>query len=98
MQKGGLIVIAALTASFGSACTSPRERMRERPPMVDAMTDGKLKGAVPRKVDESQRKSVPEEPWRIGDVIIPPASPGKGVTIPEPEPFNTPRTPIKPRL
>ena len=102
MRGGRLLVFAALTASLGSACTSPREQMRERPPMVDVMANGKLKGAVPVRVaDTSEGKKEPaseSKPWKIGDVIIPPASQGKGFEIPAPQPHNAPRTPIKPRL
>jgi len=102
MRGGRLIVFAAVTTSLGSACTSPREQMRERSPMVDVMANGKIKGAVPVRVadtSEGKKESVPEpKPWKIGDVFIPPGNPGKGVEIPEPEPHNAPKTKIKPRL
>jgi len=103
MRGGRLLVFAAVTASLGSACTSPREQMRERLPMVDAMTNGKLKGAVPARVaDTTEGKKEPvseSKPWKIGDVTIHPISQGKGADyLLEEKPLNIPKVKAKPRL
>jgi len=103
MQRGRLIAFAVVTASLGSACTSPRTNMSAKAPMVDAMTDGKLK-VVPARITDTREgeknESVPKpKPWKIGDVIIQPASPGKNADyLLEPKPLNIPREKAKPRL